>query len=140
MRRVQPAGRIESHELTPEDARKGALRAAEVRRQKREQAAAKMEAALAADAEKIAAALLEEVLQNPRGHANNRVPAVREAFMRLAGRPPTVISHEQDPDRPIRIVVESISSRRREALADVEADVEADDAEVEELGDKEDVA
>jgi hypothetical protein len=127
------------HELTPEDARKGALRAAEVRRRKREQAAARMEAALAAEAEKIAAALLEEVLQNPRGHAN-RVPAIREAFMRLAGRPPTVISHEQDPDRPIRIVVESISSRSREALADVEADLEADDAEVEELGDKEDVA
>jgi hypothetical protein len=41
--------------------------------------------------------------------------------MRLAGRPPTVVSHEQDPDRPIRIVVESISSRRREELADVDA-------------------
>jgi hypothetical protein len=57
------------HELTPEDARKGALRAAEVKRQKPEQAAAKMEAVLAAEAEKIAAALLEEVLQNPPGHA-----------------------------------------------------------------------
>jgi hypothetical protein len=34
-----------------------------------------------------------------------------------------------DPDKPIRIVVESISSRRREQLADVEADA----AEVEEL-------
>jgi hypothetical protein len=34
-----------------------------------------------------------------------------------------------NPDRPIRIVVESISSRRREALADVEAD----EGEVEEL-------
>jgi hypothetical protein len=42
-----------------------------------------------------------------------------------------VISHEQDPDRPIRIVVESISSRRREQLTDVEAD----DAEVEKLDD-----
>jgi hypothetical protein len=41
-----------------------------------------------------------------------------------------------NPDRPIRIVVESISSRRREALADVEAE----DADVEELGDEEDVA
>jgi len=41
-----------------------------------------------------------------------------------------------DSERPIRIVVESISSRRREALADVEAD----DADVEELGDEEDVA
>jgi hypothetical protein len=41
-----------------------------------------------------------------------------------------------DPDRPIRIVVESISQRRREALADVEADA----AEVEELRDDEDVA
>jgi hypothetical protein len=36
-----------------------------------------------------------------------------------------------NPGRPIRIVVESISSRRREALADVEADA----AEVEELAD-----
>jgi hypothetical protein len=36
-----------------------------------------------------------------------------------------------DPDLPIRIVVESISSRRREALADVEAD----EGEVEELAD-----
>jgi hypothetical protein len=41
-----------------------------------------------------------------------------------------------DPDRPIRIVVESISARRREQLADVEADA----AEIEELGDEEDVA
>jgi hypothetical protein len=41
-----------------------------------------------------------------------------------------------NPESPIRIVVESISSRRREALAEVEA---ADD-DVEELGDEEDVA
>jgi hypothetical protein len=34
-----------------------------------------------------------------------------------------------NPERPIRIVVESISSRRREALVDVEAE----DADVEEL-------
>jgi hypothetical protein len=40
-----------------------------------------------------------------------------------------------NPERPIRIVVESISSRRREALADVEASED----EVEELGDEEDV-
>jgi hypothetical protein len=45
------------------------------------------------------------------------------------GAPPG--SHEQDPDRPIRIVVESISSRRREALVDVEAGED----EVEELAD-----
>jgi hypothetical protein len=43
--------------------------------------------------------------------------------------PPEVV--QGDPDRPIRIVVESISSRRREQLADVEAE----DAEVEELPD-----
>jgi hypothetical protein len=34
------------------------------------------------------------------------------------GRPTEVV--QGDPDRPIRIVVESISSRRREASADVE--------------------
>jgi hypothetical protein len=37
-----------------------------------------------------------------------------------------------NPDRSIRIVVESISARRREVAA---ADVEAEDAEVEELSD-----
>jgi hypothetical protein len=36
-----------------------------------------------------------------------------------------------DSERPIRIVVESISSRRREALADVDAD----DAEFEDVTD-----
>jgi hypothetical protein len=49
------------------------------------------------------------------------VAALREALHQLVGRPETVVSNEQVPDRPIRIVVESISSRRREALADVEA-------------------
>jgi hypothetical protein len=45
-------------------------------------------------------------------------------------------SPRSNPDRPIRIVVESISARRRGELADVEAD----EAEVEELGDEEEVA
>jgi hypothetical protein len=45
------------------------------------------------------------------------------------GRPPEVV--QGNPERPIRIVVESISSRRREHLAEVEAD----DDEVEELPD-----
>jgi hypothetical protein len=47
----------------------------------------------------------------------------------LVGRPTEVV--QGNPDRPIRIVVESISSRRREALADVEAGED----EVEELAD-----
>jgi hypothetical protein len=71
---------------------------------------------------------VEEILDNPLGHAN-RVPAIREANLRLLGRPETTGTVAGDPDKPIRIVVESISSRRREQLADVEADA----AEVEEL-------
>jgi hypothetical protein len=47
-------------------------------------------------------------------------------MMRLAGRPVAQVDVGQDPDRPIRIVVESISSRRR-------ADVEAEPSEVVEL-------
>jgi hypothetical protein len=70
---------------------------------------------------------VEEILDNPLGHAN-RVPAIREANLRLPGRPETTETVAGDPD--IRIVVESISSRRREQLADVEAE---DAAEVEEL-------
>jgi hypothetical protein len=50
------------------------------------------------------------------------------------GRPETTGTVPGDPDKPIRIVVESISSRRREQLADVEADA-AEDADVEELSD-----
>jgi hypothetical protein len=41
------------------------------------------------------------------------VSALREAIHQLVGRPPEVV--QGDPDRTIRIVVESISSRRREA-------------------------
>jgi hypothetical protein len=55
------------------------------------------------------------------------VPALREALHQLVGRPTDIV--QGNADRPIRIVVESISSRRREQLEDVEAD----DAEVEEL-------
>jgi hypothetical protein len=47
------------------------------------------------------------------------VGALREAIHQLVGRPPEVV--QGDPDRPIRVVVESISARRREQLADVEA-------------------
>jgi hypothetical protein len=71
---------------------------------------------------------VEEILANPLGHAN-RVPAIREANLRLLGRPETTGTVAGDPDKPIRIVVESISSRRREQLADEEADA----AQVEEL-------
>jgi hypothetical protein len=62
------------------------------------------------------------------------VGALREAIHQLVGRPTEVV--QGNPEQPIRIVVESISSRRREQLAHLEA---AED-EVEELGDEEDVA
>jgi hypothetical protein len=55
------------------------------------------------------------------------VSALREAIHQLVGRPTEVV--QGNPDRPIRIVVESISARRREQLADVDSE----DAEVEEL-------
>jgi hypothetical protein len=100
----------------------------EVRRAKREMAAAAFEAALAEKASELADALIAEAIQNPLGHAN-RVPAIREANLRLLGRPETTGTVAGDPDKPIRIVVESISSRRREQLADVGAHA----AEVEEL-------
>jgi hypothetical protein len=61
------------------------------------------------------------------------VGALREAIHQLVGRPTEVV--QGNPERPIRIVVESISARRREALADVESS----ESEVEELGDEEDV-
>jgi hypothetical protein len=79
---------------------------------------------LDAKLEALAEALIAKALQGDFG-------ALRKAIHQLVGRPTEVV--QGDPDRPIRIVVESISSRRREALADVEAD----DADVEELGDEE---
>jgi hypothetical protein len=88
-----------------------------------------LRAVLDARLEALADALIAKALQGD-------VSALREAIHQLVGRPETVVSHEQDPDRPIRIVVESISSRRREQLADVDAS----DDEVEELGKEEDVA
>jgi hypothetical protein len=84
---------------------------------------------LDAKLEALADALVAKALQGD-------VSAIREALHQVVGRPPQVVAHEQDPDRPIRIVVESISSRRREQLADVVAE----EAEVEELGDQEHVA
>jgi hypothetical protein len=84
---------------------------------------------LDAKLEDVADALIAKALQGD-------VSAIREALHQVVGRPPQVVAHEQDPDRPIRIVVESISSRRREQLADVVAE----EAEVEELGDQEHVA
>jgi hypothetical protein len=75
---------------------------------------------LDAKLEALADALIAKVLEGDVG-------ALREALHQLVGRPPEVV--QGDPDLPIRIVVESISSRRREALADVEAD----EGEVEEL-------
>jgi hypothetical protein len=44
------------------------------------------------------------------------VPALREALHQLVGRPTDIV--QGNADRPIRIVVESISSRRREQLED----------------------
>jgi hypothetical protein len=75
---------------------------------------------LDAKLEALADALIANALEGD-------VSALREAIHQLVGRPPEVV--QGDPDRPIRIVVESISSRRLEALAEVGAD----DAEVEEL-------
>jgi hypothetical protein len=46
------------------------------------------------------------------------VSALREAIHQLVGRSTEVV--QGNPDRPIRIVVESISSRRQ--VADVEAE------------------
>jgi hypothetical protein len=80
----------------------------------------RLEAVLDAKLEALADALIAKVLEGDVG-------ALREALHQLVGRPPEVV--QGDPDLPIRIVVESISSRRREALADVEAD----EGEVEEL-------
>jgi hypothetical protein len=112
--------------------RKGGLARAEQRRKQlqepRERAERGVPAGPGEQAAPIAAALVEEILDNPLGHAN-RVPAIREANLRPLGRPETTGTVAIDPDKPIRIGVESISSRRREQLADVEADA----AEVEEL-------
>jgi hypothetical protein len=90
--------------------------------EEREERRRRLEAVLDAKLEPLAEALIAKALQGD-------VSALREALHQLVGRPETVVSHEQDAERPIRIVVESISSRRREALADVEAE----DADVEEL-------
>jgi hypothetical protein len=75
---------------------------------------------LDAKLEALADALIAKALEGD-------VAALREAIHQLVGRPTEVVSGH--PERPVRVVVESISSRRREALADVEADA----AEVEEL-------
>jgi hypothetical protein len=64
---------------------------------------------LDAKLEALADALIAKALQGD-------VSALREALHQLVGRPETVVSHEQDPDRPIRIVVESISSRSASPL------------------------
>jgi hypothetical protein len=121
-------------ELTREQRRKGGLARAEQRRkqlrEQRERADEAFMQVVREQAAPIAAALVEEILDNPLGHAN-RVPAIREANLRLLGRPETTGTVARDPDKPIRIVVESISSRRREQLADVKAD----DAEVEDVTD-----
>jgi hypothetical protein len=96
-------------------------------RAEREERRRRLEAVLDARLEALADALIAKALQGD-------VNALREALHQLVGRPTEVV--QGNPDRPIRIVVESISSRRREAMADVEANED----EVEELGDEEDVA
>jgi hypothetical protein len=92
-------------------------------RSEREERRRRFEAVLDPELEALADALVAKALVGD-------VAALREAIHQLVGRPTEVVQHEQDPDRPIRIVVESISSRRREVA---EADVEAEDAEVEDL-------
>jgi hypothetical protein len=89
-------------------------------RSEREERRRRFEAVLDPEIEALAEALIAKALEGDVG-------ALREALHQLVGRPPEVV--RGDPERPIRIVVESISSRRREALADVEAE----EAEVEEL-------
>jgi hypothetical protein len=89
-------------------------------RSEREERRRRFEAVLDPELEALAEALIAKALVGD-------VAALREAIHQLVGRPPEVV--QGDPDRPIRIVVESISQRRREALADVEAE----DADVEEL-------
>jgi hypothetical protein len=75
---------------------------------------------LDAKLEALADALIAKALQGD-------VSGLRVAIYQLVGRPTEVV--QGNPDRPIRIVGESISSRRREKLADVDAE----DTEVEEL-------
>jgi hypothetical protein len=76
---------------------------------------------LDAKLEALADALIAKPLQGDVG-------GLQEAIHQLVGRPTEVV--QGDSERPIRIVVESISSRRREVA---KADVEAEDAEVEDL-------
>jgi hypothetical protein len=117
-------GGVVADQLTDEQRRRGGLTRQAQLRSEREERRRRFEAVLDPELEALADALIAKALGGDFG-------ALREALHQLVGRPETVISHEQDPDRPIRIVVESISSRRREQLTDVEAD----DAEVEELDD-----
>jgi hypothetical protein len=62
---------------------------------------------LDAKLEALAEALIAKALQGDVG-------ALREAIHQLVGCPTEVV--QGNPERPIRIVVESISSRRREQL------------------------
>jgi hypothetical protein len=75
---------------------------------------------LDAELEALADALIAKALEGDVG-------ALREAIHQLVGRPPEVV--QGNPERSIRIVVESILARRREQ----QAYVEADESEVTEL-------
>jgi PAS domain-containing protein len=109
-----------AHRLTDEERRRGGLTRQAQLRTEREERRRRLEAVLDAKLEALADALIAKALEGD-------VAALREAIHQLVGRPTEVVSGH--PERPVRVVVESISSRRREALADVEADA----AEVEEL-------
>jgi PAS domain-containing protein len=111
---------VVAHQLTDEQRRRGGLTRQAQLRTEREERRRRLEAVLDAKLEALADALIAKALEGD-------VAALREAIHQLVGRPTEVVSGH--PERPVRVVVESISSRRREALADVEADA----AEVEEL-------
>jgi hypothetical protein len=90
-------------ELTREQRRKGGLARAEQRRkqlrEQRERADEAFMQVVREQAAPIAAALVEEILDNPLGHAN-RVPAIREANLRLLGRPETTGTSPAIPTSP----------------------------------------
>jgi hypothetical protein len=99
--------------LADEQRRRGGLTRQAQLRSEREERRRRLEAVLDAKLEALADALIAKALEGDVG-------ALREAIHQLVGRPTEVV--QGNPERPIRIVVESISSRRREQLADMDAD------------------
>jgi hypothetical protein len=120
-------GTASAHRLTDEERRRGGLTSQARLGSEREQRRRRLEVVLDAKLEALADALIAKALEGDVG-------ALREAIHQLVGRPTEVV--QGNPDRPVRIVVESISSRRREQLAEVEAE----DAEVLDVTDESDEA